>query len=302
MLKFENSALSEVFLMPKKVENHLLAASEKELKVIIYVFSHPEGFGDESEIARALKMTEADVTGALSFWRGAGILSYSTTSQANVKVVSETSPREKTVSYSPKEVADAIEGNEDVKSLMNYATQTIGKILTPNEQGIIISLVDSLSMGCDLVMGIIEYCCNTLDKKSVRYIERTAIGMYENDGIDTYEKFEEYISRKKKEKTLEDIVRTVIGAQNRAFSKAEQQIIADFANREVTEELISSAYERTISAIGKPSLSYMSKIIGNWSSQGIKTKEDLDGMKAFEAESTAAFRLEDYTEKPDGAF
>ena len=298
MLKFENSSLSEVFLMPRKVQKHLLTASEKELKVIIYIFSNPDGIADENEIAKALGISQADVSNAIAFWRGAGIVSCKESNDAKVTVVSETSIGEKTTSYSSQEIAQAIDGNEDIRSLMNFASQTVGKMLTPNEQGILLSLVDSLSMGCDLVMGIIEYCCNTMEKKSIRYIERTAAGMY-NDGVDTYEKFEEYVSRKKKEKTYEDIVRTVIGAQNRAFTKAEDKIIAEFASIGVSDELLSLAYERTIGAIGKPSLSYMSKIIGNWNSQGIKTKDDLDGMKSFDGDAEGAFRLEDFTEKPD---
>ena len=298
MLKFENSSLSEVFLMPKKVQKHLLTASEKELKVIIYIFSNPDGISDENEMANALGISCADVASAIAFWRGAGIVSCKESREAKVSVVSETKPGEKTPSYSSEEIAQAINGNEDIKSLMNFASQTVGKMLSPIEQGLVLSMVDSLSLGCDLVMGIIEYCCNTLDKKSIRYIERTAAGMYK-DGIDTYEKFEEYVSRKKKEKTFEDSVRTIIGAQNRAFTKAEEKIIAEFASIGVSDELLSLAYERTIGAIGKPSLSYMSKIIGNWNSQGIKSKEDIDGMKAFDGGSEGAFRLEDFTEKPE---
>ncbi len=300
MLKFENNALSGVFLMPKDIEKHLSGANTAELKVIIYIFSRDGNVSDEGEIAKALGLSENDVISALAFWRGTGLLALSKTDDSRVTVISETKPSEKNVSYSPKEIADAIDGNEDIRSLMNFASQTIGKILTPTEQGIILSLVDSLSLGCDLVMGIIEYCCNTMDKKSVRYIERTAAKMHDEDGIDSYEKFEEYISTKKKEKTIEDTVRTIIGAGGRAFTKTEREIISDFSKKGITDELISMAYERTIGAIGKPSLSYMSKIIGNWHSQGIRSKEELDGMKPFEESgTTGAFRLEDFTEKPD---
>ena len=299
MLKFENSSLSGVFLMPKDVEKHLASASGNELKVLIYIFSHG-GICDEAQMAKELGIPSGDISSALAFWRGAGIISYGKSEEVQITIVSETKPSEKTVSYSQKEIADAINGNEDVRSLMNFASQTIGKILTPNEQGIILSLIDSMSMGCELVMGIIDYCCNTMDKKSVRYIERTAAKMHDEDGVDTYEKFEEYIARKSKEKTFENIVRSIIGAENRALTKTEREIIAGFAAANVSDELISVAYERTIGAIGKPSLSYMSKIIENWNTQGIKNKADLDGMKPFdENDAMGAFSLDDFTEKPD---
>ena len=290
MLKFENSSLSGVFLMPKDVEKHLASASGNELKVLIYIFSHG-GICDEAQMAKELGIPSGDISSALAFWRGAGIISYGKSEEVQITIVSETKPSEKTVSYSQKEIADAINGNEDVRSLMNFASQTIGKILTPNEQGIILSLIDSMSMGCELVMGIIDYCCNTMDKKSVRYIERTAAKMHDEDGVDTYEKFEEYIARKSKEKTFENTVRAIIGAENRALTKTER-------------ELLNYKYDpfskRTIGAIGKPSLSYMSKIIENWNTQGIKNKADLDGMKPFdENDAMGAFSLDDFTEKPD---
>ncbi len=300
MLKFENSAMSSVFLLPTDIEKHLKNAGEAELKVILYIFSHGGRVSDEKEIATALSLSENDVFAALAFWRGTGILTYAKDDSPSVTVVSETKKTEKTVSYSQKELADAINANEDVSSLMNFASQKIGKILTPTEQGIIYSLIDSLSLECDLVMGIIEYCCTDMDKKSVRYIEKTAISMHDDDGVDTYEKFEEYISAKKKEKTYEDTVRDIIGARNRAFTKPEREIIAGFARDGISDELLCAAYERTINNISKPSLSYMSKIIANWRSQGINSKSELDGMKPFDQEgASGAFRLEDFTERPD---
>ena len=301
MLRFENSALSSVFLLPKDIEKHLVNAGENDLKVILYIFANGGTASDEAQIAKALRISENDVFAALSFWRGTGILSYTKEEAPKVTVVSETKIAEKTSSYSQKEIADAISSNEDIASLMNFAAQKVGKFLTPTEQGIIYSLVDTMGLGCDLIMGIIEYCCGEMDKKSVRYIEKTAISMHDNDGIDTYEKFEEYISAKNKEKTFENTVRTVIGAGNRAFTKAEQKIIADLAKNGISEELISAAYERTINNISKPSLSYMSKIIENWRSQGINSKEELDGMKPFDdGGAEGSFRLEDFTERPDG--
>lgn len=299
MINFNCSATSAVFVMPQEIKKHLKNATSSELKVIIYIFSE-SSVADEAQIASATGLSVEEVKSALSFWRGTGILSFEKNAE-RIRVVSETRPSEKTVSYSSAEIACAIEENEDIGSLLNYASQKIGKILTPAEQGKILSLVDVLPLDCAVVMGIIDYCVSA-GKNSVNYIERTASRMYEDDGIDTYEKFEEYIERKTKEKTLEDKIRRIIGAGGRAFTKKEREIISDLVKKGISEELVSEAYERTISSIAKPSLSYMSKILDSWYSEGIKEPSDLELQKPFEAQpgsSLGAFRFEDFTERPD---
>lgn len=305
MIQYENPALSGVFLVPRQVEEHLAAASGEELKVLLYVCAAGGMLDSLKKASETLRLSETQVEAALAFWRGTGIFMPASrrtdkeSPKPRVTAVSETPLSQRTPVYTAGELADAIESNEDVRSLLNFAAQKLGKILTPGEQTKLYALVDCLGLPCDLVMGVIEYCVSC-DKKSVSYIERTAARMYEEDGIHTYAAFEEYISRKHREDTLAGTVRTIIGAGNRAFTKSEREIVAKWSRDGVAEELISAAYERTIGSIAKPSLSYMSKIIDNWSGQGIHSVKDLEDQKPFAGEETSegAFRLEDYTEKP----
>lgn len=307
MMKFENQSVSSTFIMPKEVEKHIKTASSAELRVILHIFARGGKTENEAEIAAACGIGESEVYAALAFWRGTGIITYQKEEKSAVTVISDTKPSEKSASYSSAELAEAIETNEDIRSLLNFASQKVGKILTPGEQARIYSLVDVLSMDCDLVMGIIEYCTSN-GTKSIRYIERTAAKMYEEDGIDTYAKFEEYIARKTSEKSFEAKVRKIIGAKDRAFTKRENEIIAYFAANGISEDLIEAAYERTIKNLSKPSLPYMSKIIESWKSQGISSAAELEGQKPFStAENksdsfSGAFSLDDFTEKPGDDF
>ena len=307
MIKFENSVFSSVFIMPKEAEKHIKNAGTAELRVLFHIFASCGMTGNEADIAAAVGITESEVYSALAFWRGTGIITYKKDETPPVRIVSETKPSEKSISYSSGELADAIESNEDIRSLLNFASMKLEKILTPGEQAGLYSLVDAMSMSCELVMGIIEYCVSE-GKKSVRYIERTAVHMHDEDGIDTYEKLEEYIDRKAKERTVETKIRRIIGCENRGFTAKEKKIIEQFTADGISEELIAAAYERTINNISKPSLVYMSKIIDNWKSQGIKSLSDIEGQMPFSEDDivkigkdgvNGAFRLEDFTEKPD---
>lgn len=300
MIKFKNSFVNSVFLLPIEVEKYIKKANAAELRVIIHIFANGALTGDEKEIAKACGITESEVYSALSFWRGAGIITYETDEKARVTILSDTPIEEKSVSYTGSELGRAIEENEDIRSLLNLASEKIGKILTPTEQASIYSLVDTLGMDISLVMAIIEYFTSGEEKRSARYIERAAANLFK-EGVDTYEKFEYYIAAKEKAKSYEEKVRRIIGAENRAFTSAERKIVEKFSASAVSEELITLSYERTVNAIGKPSLSYMSKIIEKWLDDGIKTKSDLEARNAGTAQrsSLGAFSFDDLVEKPE---
>lgn len=315
MIQYENAAVGEVFLLPKTVLAHLADASREELAVLLYLFGNG-GAIEEAETARALKLSPAQTENALCFWRGTGILTRSGTRQnekaaepsadesGTVRVISETPYSKRSPVISSGELADAIEQNEDVRSLLNFASQKIGKILTPAEQTKLFALYDVLGMPFDLIMGVIEYCCCE-DHKSVNYIERTAAKMFEEDGITNFAAFEEYIGRKEEQKTYAAKVRSIIGCGERAFTPTENKVLEKWQKENIPHELISAAYERTIRAIAKPSLSYMAKIVDSWAAQGIKTVRQLEENKPFFPEKKdslgADFRLEDFVEKPPTA-
>ncbi len=300
MIKFKNSFVNSVFLLPIEVEKYIKTANAAELRVILHIFANGEVTGDEKEIAKACGITESEVYSALSFWRGAGIITYETDEKARVTVLSDTPVEEKSVSYTGAELGKAIEENEDIRSLLNLASEKIGKILTPTEQACIYSLVDTLGMDISLVMAIIEYFTCGEEKRSARYIERAAANLFK-EGVDTYEKFEYYIAAKEKAKSYEEKVRRIIGAENRAFTAGEKKIVEKLSASAVSEELITLSYERTVNAIGKPSLSYMSKIIEKWLDDGIKTKQDLEAKNtgASQKSSLGAFSFDDLVEKPE---
>ena len=300
MIKFKNSFVNSVFLLPIEVEKYIKKANAAELRVIIHIFANGALTGDEKEIAKACGITESEVYSALSFWRGAGIITYETDEKARVTILSDTPIEEKSVSYTGSELGRAIEENEDIRSLLNLASEKIGKILTPTEQASIYSLVDTLGMDISLVMAIIEYFTSGEEKRSARYIERAAANLFK-EGVDTYEKFEYYIAAKEKAKSYEEKVRRIIGAENRAFTSAERKIVEKLSASAVSEELITLSYERTVNAIGKPSLSYMSKIIEKWLDDGIKTKSDLEARNAGTAQrsSLGEFSFDDLVEKPE---
>lgn len=293
-MKFDNKTLNSVFVMPTEVEKYLKEANLAEMKVLVYLFSRGLRVDSSEKIASDLGLCENEVLKALSFWRGARILSGRESDFSNIETVSDTSKSERKIEYTSGEIADAIESDGVFSSLLDFSQKRLEKIFSPSEQGILYSLIDADGFPCDYIMGVIEYCAS-IGKKSLRYIEKTAQKIYE-DGIDTYEKLEIYISEKEKLKSFEGIVRKVTGIGTRAFTKSESKHVEQWKNDGVDEDMLSYAYERTVNNTGKASIAYMAKIIEKWKSDGVKTSKDLDDVKEYSGGEI--YSLDDFAEKP----
>jgi DnaD/phage-associated family protein len=156
-------------------------------------------------------------------------------------------------------------------------------------------------------MGIIAYCVS-IDKGKLRYIEKTAQGMH-NDGVVTYKDLESYLANKKKYAEFESMVKRVIGAENRSLTASEVKHVQLWEKEyKANQELVKLAYDKTISAINKPSMPYMSKILESWFKNGLdnvkKVLESEQANKSANKKSSGNddgsfdFSLEDIFERP----
>ena len=165
-------------------------------------------------------------------------------------------------------------------------------------------LYDTLGIDFELIMGVAQYCAS-IGKNSVRYIEKTVLNITE-EGVSTYAELENYLEKQNKRNEFSDKVKEIIGAKDRALSKAEKVHISKW-HKEYgsSEELVAYAYEKTVAKINKPQVSYMSKILESWHEKGLKTPEEVDKFFASadkpvseDADGRLTFNLDDIFEKP----
>ena len=116
----------------------------------------------------------------------------------------------------------------------------------------------------------------SVDKRSVRYIEKLAVEFYDKD-IVSYEELEEELNTMKSRMSTETFVRTLFGIGKRAFIKKEKEAISDWTEKYgFGRDMIEKAYEITVSHTGEPKISYANAILERWYADGIKTPEDVD--------------------------
>lgn len=157
-----------------------------------------------------------------------------------------------------------------------YETETlIGKPLSSNDMSTLYYIYDQLEFPTELIEYLVEYCVD-LGKKSLRYIEKVAIGWHEK-GITSVE---EARLESENYSSLNSAVMRSFGLTSWGKSASEHvhRWIEEYG---MTEELIVEACDRTFLATGgKNSFKYAEKIIKEWSEKQVHTLEDLANVDA----------------------
>ena len=110
----------------------------------------------------------------------------------------------------------------------------------------------------------------------MQYIFKTAISLYEQ-GIDTYEKLERHLARKAEINSNIGKLRRLSGMGDRARTSKEKKTFDQwFGEWAFNFDVIELAYEKTVDATGKVSISYMNTILRRWYDSGFATVEDIN--------------------------
>ena len=309
-VKITDKHTGKVFIMPQIEAKYLNRAKKSELKILYYIFAHA-GSLDLDTLCKTLEETPETVSAALAFWRCAGVIDSEDTEESeNLKGSSKAADPEKpeipnkadapalnapslvqlapqaptepsqtvTVhtnapSYSLTEIAAARDRNTEYASLVSYLEKLSGRLYNEAEQGIVLFLYDTLGIKCEVIMGVAGYCVSK-GKNSIRYIQKTVMNLNE-EGIHTYEELEAYLTERKAKDDYRGMVKRVLGVE-RAFTKPECGHIDRWEKSGVPEELVTLAYEKTVSKIGKPQIAYMSKILEGWQEKDLKTAVEVE--------------------------
>ncbi|MGN0603698.1 MAG: DnaD domain protein [Oscillospiraceae bacterium] len=295
------------FAVPDCAVDNIKLASGKAVKVLFYIMRYKTAATENAtDIAIKLdkNMTAEDVEDSLSFWEQVGVIcpanSAVPTPKADVSAGNtstqttskQTLSSEKAVERAVKmlssaEIAEKVKNSPNIAFLLSGAESILGKALTNTEQRTLIWLNEYYSLGCDILLMLIEFC-KSINKTNIGYIEKIAVSWYENE-ITTHERADAEIKRLQTYYSLEGKVKSRLEL-NRALTPKEKEIVNGWAADGVTIELVEAAYERTVQATGKASFPYMKKIIENWLINNIRTPADAE---KFEQSRNASAQTSD---------
>lgn len=187
--------------------------------------------------------------------------------------------------YSRAEI-QSFSGQEEISQLFYIIQKYLGRPLTGQDTNTVLYLYDSLKFPAELIEYLFEYCISK-GHKSIRYIEKTALGWAES-GIRTVQAARKMAGIYSDECYL---VLHAFGLQNRKPTRSE----ADYVSRWTLSygfdiNLILIACGKTMDQLHQPNFEYTDAILKNWKSSGVATLDDI--RKLDEAFEQASLRKE----------
>ena len=289
-----------VFCLPSIPESLILRAGKTDLRLLLTLASDSslcENFDERADgLAEEFGTTRAAIDGALGFWIGAGVLSMekgdapsrpAVAVKAEKPALREAEPAEKIEKrtrvtelpqYTSEEFTRVMERRAELSELIDEAQRELGKVFNMTETQLLVSIIEGLGVDDGYVLSLLAYC-KRIGKANLRYVEKTACSLYDK-GVCTASQLEEYLKGLDMVASSEGQIRRIFGIGDRAFTSKESKCINDWINTFGFDfEMIKCAYEETVNATSKPSMSYANKVLENWYAEGYKTPDDVKKAK-----------------------
>lgn len=291
------------------IENYMPKAHGDYVKVYLYILGMAiQGGADEPRrIAKALNMLEGDVLNAIEYWQEQGLLSADgntmimgadakqtqiaaqnpikipvVTPSPNQAQTSNSTAKPQSVSRQGRSMAqinESIMQDPRLQDLCTMAQEILGAQLNNPDIETLYWIYDQLGLSTDVITMLLEYCVSK-NKRSMKYIEQTAIAWHEQ-GITTINAADEFISKSMNRETFLNELKQILGIQGRPYSKTEEQYLLQWRDDyNMSAEMVALAYEWCIMQTGKLSFQYMDAIIRNWVKKNVHSIEAAEKDKA----------------------
>lgn len=272
-MKYEVNYENAVIVMPRDaILEKLTEAGEAEIKFLIRFLADDELRSDyelhADKAALDLKLERNALDAALSYWRGAGVISATKTQKKKI------AHHAALPTYTGEELSRIIDEN-GLSMIIDECQRITGRIFNATEINRIAALNSYLGLEPEFILLLFVYCSEK-GKTTLKYIEKTAYDLYDA-GVDKTDKLEEYIKKEEERKSLEFRLRTMFGIGERALTPSEKKYFSSWPlELGYGEDIIREAYNITVEKTGKPSLPYLNKILCNWAKLGFKTLDEIE--------------------------
>ena len=256
------------------IDEYMPHANGEYVKIFLYILRHGEEQVSEEMIADALELTAADVTRALSYWKRCGLLDINEDEQAAPAEIPEPEAPAGKPEAAERPAADVLrlQDDEEFAELLYCIQKYMSKIFSRNDMEIVAYMYDELKMPRELIEYLVEICVKR-GKTSLRYME-TIARSWHSQGINTVEQ-----ARQESSVYSSEVwgVMKAFGISDRNPGEAEQEYIDRwFRQWGFSQEMVSEACARTLTAIGKPGFKYADSILERWHKAGAAELKDVE--------------------------
>ncbi|MDD3192236.1 MAG: DnaD domain protein [Oscillospiraceae bacterium] len=278
-------------------DEYLAGCGAVQLKVLLLVLRHQSETISPEMIAKSLSVPAADIRDALNYWANTGILKAVSDSDPAGKeepvappaalpatdpvptIPKAQSPKPSPARMTASEIHELTQRQPVIRSLLHETEAILGKTLTSTDISTVISLYDWAGISANVILMAVAYC-TSIDKRNLRYIEKTALSWQEM-GLESDEEIGKYLDRQSTAHKREQEVQSAFGIHGRRLTAKEQGCISKwYGEFHFSIDMIRLAYEKTVDNTGKVSFPYIHKILSAWHEKGFRTPEEASSESA----------------------
>ncbi len=248
-------------------------ATKDEIKILVALASLDGAPISADKLSDVTGASRARVAAAIALFEESGVL-LKTDDGLLAEVEYEFEPESKEDGQaSSKTVAASIREN-DLYEMNRELENILKKTLETREIERITSLYTKLGLSPEYILTLAAFLNDKTRVLSVEKIVREANKLVQN-GADTLESLEIYISEKNEEVAGEMEMRHLFGIFGRTLTKGEREYFKKWMHEfGYSTPIIGEAYDITVNATGKLSLGYIDTILTGWHDAGCKTLEE----------------------------
>jgi DnaD/phage-associated family protein len=248
-------------------------ASKDELKILVAILSMRGASAEE--LSEKLGISLPRVKACITLFKESGVLTECDKAPlAEVEYEFEPTGKNKTEEKDgAKAVARSIREN-DLYEMNREIERILEKTLETREIERITSLHTKKGLSPEYILTLAAFLKDRRQSLSVEYIVREANKLV-TANIDTLEELEIYVKDKMDEIAGEMEMRRLFGIYGRTLTKTEREHFSRWMHEYgYSSSIIGEAYDITVAAINKMSLSYINSILTEWHNAGCKTVDD----------------------------
>ncbi len=290
-IEYKNGILN----IPASAVDCLRGATKTDLSLLLLLAKDPsvcDSFDAKADsLSEALGVDLAEVMASVAFWRGAGVISADDekpTQNRRKPIENHSIPP-----LSSEDIERMKNTAPDSLSLVDACSQTLGRMLNSSEASCLLALREYLGIDDEYILLVAAYCVRR-GKKTVRYVEKTTLGIYD-DGIETTSELEKHFLKLERRDEFESKLRRLIGAGERTFTPKEKERLARWQDEYGFDfDVIELAYQKTVDATGKFAINYMDKILSSWHEKGYRTVADVTASESPANGKKGSFDTDDF--------
>lgn len=199
--------------------------------------------------------------------------------------------------YNTRDVVSALEGDASFAALQREVERRLGSILTPADLKQLYTIYDYLALPPEVILMLTIWCVEEMEEKygigrrpRMSQIKKAAY-RWKDMGIDTLGAAEAFLQRQKGLHAREREILPKIGVRGRTPLDKERDYLATWIDWGFPDEVILTAYERTLLKKQTMSWPYMNSILKSWHAKGLHTLREIeagDALPAGQGQTAAA--------------